>query len=111
MMTDNNESVTFTLSSPITDEELDEITDVELEHTNYIWFETPSGKQYKFVKERVGKWIKNMKVIETPEYKAFDPEWYCSCCNMKYDHWITPMVKYCLNCGARFEEERNEQSI
>lgn len=39
----------FTLNSPLTKEDWDKITDVELEHTKKIWFATPSGKKVEYV--------------------------------------------------------------
>lgn len=42
--------MTLTLNSPITEEQWDAITDVDLEHTNDITFYTKHGKEVKFVK-------------------------------------------------------------
>lgn len=44
-------SFEFTLHSPLTDEEWDLITDVDLDHTDNITFHTKNGKEVKFVKE------------------------------------------------------------
>jgi hypothetical protein len=42
---------TFTLSSPITEEDWDMITDVDFDHTNEITFHTRHGKEVKFIKQ------------------------------------------------------------
>lgn len=39
----------FTLNSPLTKEDWDKLSDVELEHTEKIWFMTPSGKKVEYV--------------------------------------------------------------
>ena len=44
------DEMTLTLNSPITEEQWDAITDVDLEHTNDITFYTKHGKEVKFVK-------------------------------------------------------------
>lgn len=44
------DEMTFTLNSPITEEQWDAITDVDFEHTNEITFHTKHGKEVKFVK-------------------------------------------------------------
>lgn len=60
-----DDKLTFTLKSPITDEQWDKITDADFEHTNHIWFETKHGK-VEFVKASV-----------QPEYKL--DEWCADC--------------------------------
>lgn len=44
------DEMTFTLNSPITEEQWDVINDVDFEHTNEITFHTKHGKEVKFVK-------------------------------------------------------------
>ena len=44
-----NDSFELALSNPLTQEEWDELTDVELERAQKIWFGTPSGKRIEFV--------------------------------------------------------------
>lgn len=45
-----NDTFSFTLESPLTEEQINLITDAELEHTDRIWFDTPKGKHIEFVK-------------------------------------------------------------
>lgn len=45
-----DDKLTLTLKSPITDEQWDDIIDVDFEHTDRIWFETKHGKLVEFVK-------------------------------------------------------------
>lgn len=43
-------SNTLTLNNPLSESDWDKISDVELEKTKHIWFETPSGKRVDFVR-------------------------------------------------------------
>ena len=45
------EEITLTLNKPITEEEWDMITDVDLDHTSEVLFHTKHGKKVRFVKE------------------------------------------------------------
>ena len=49
-MSDNFE---FTLHSPLTKEDWNKISDAELENTSSITFQTPKGKQVKYIKSEV----------------------------------------------------------
>ena len=49
-MSDNYE---FTLHNPLSKEDWDKLTDVELEKTEHIWFETPSGKKVDYISAKV----------------------------------------------------------
>ena len=44
---------TLELNSPISKEDWDKLTDVELEVSDHIWFTTPSGKRVDYVKADV----------------------------------------------------------
>ena len=50
-----NDTFSFTLESPLTEEQINLITDAEFEHTDRIWFDTPKGKHIEFVK--APQWI------------------------------------------------------
>ena len=50
-----SDEFTFKLDYPLTQEQIDVITDAELEHTSKIWFTTRSGKEVEFVK--TPQWI------------------------------------------------------
>lgn len=43
----------FTLHNPLSKEDWDKLTDVELEKTDHIWFETPSGKRVDYISTNV----------------------------------------------------------
>ena len=49
---------TLELNSPISKEDWDKLTDVELEVSDHIWFTTPSGKRVDYVKADVLEQIK-----------------------------------------------------
>lgn len=50
-----SDEFTFKLDYPLTQKQIDVITDAELEHTSKIWFTTRSGKEVEFVK--APQWI------------------------------------------------------
>jgi len=62
------DELSFTLSSPITEEEWDMISDVDFDNTNEITFHTKHGKEVKFVKAQ-------------PEYRLDE---FCTDCR-EYD--------------------------
>ena len=45
-----SDSFEFTLNSPLTQEDWNKITDAELENTMSITFQTPQGRQVKYIK-------------------------------------------------------------
>ena len=45
-----NDSFEFTLHSPLTKEDWNKISDAELENTMSITFQTPQGRQVKYIK-------------------------------------------------------------
>lgn len=44
-----SDSFEFTLHSPLSKEDWDKLTDVELERTERIWFKTPSGEKIDYI--------------------------------------------------------------
>ena len=44
-----SDSFEFTLNSPLSQEDWNKIMDVELDHTDKIWYKTPSGKEVAFI--------------------------------------------------------------
>lgn len=59
------DEMTLTLNSPITEEQWDDITDVDFEHTNEITFHTKHGKIVKFVKASAQTTERTNKHTET----------------------------------------------
>ena len=45
-----SDSFEFTLNSPLTKEDLDKISDVEFENTQSVTFQTPQGRQVRYIK-------------------------------------------------------------
>lgn len=99
------ENSELSLNSPITREEWDRITDVELERTEEITFRTPSGKEVPFRKVKHGKWAKSGQSF-------LHPKKFISYCCSECGYEDTEKIKYnfCPNCGAdmRGREETNE---
>ena len=58
-----NDSFEFTLHNPLTKEDWNKISDAELENTIVITFQTPQGRQVKYIKRDVLDKIK-AEIIE-----------------------------------------------
>ena len=64
-----NDTFSFALESPLTEEQINLITDAEFEHTDRIWFDTPKGKHIEFVK--APQWIPcSERLPEEDDYKS-----------------------------------------
>lgn len=87
------DELSFTLSSPITEEEWDMIADVDFEHTESILFHTKHGKEVEFVKRQKGKWMQEYKEATTR---------YCSNCD--FIVLEEEANNFCPNCGADMRE-------
>ena len=88
----------FTLNSPITEEQWDMITDVDFDHTNEIMFRTKHGKEVEFVKKSAqptGKWKYN------PDMDAY----VCDQCGEPCAGYVMqkPRDRFCKWCGAKLE--------
>lgn len=91
------DEMTLTLNSPITEEQLDAITDVDFDNTDEIYFHTKHGKEVYFVKRKTGKWMpqdlnKSDGLVTTLMY--YYPR--CSVCG----HSGEFTDNYCSYCGA-----------
>ena len=88
-MTDTFE---FTLNNPLTEEQWDMITDVDMERTDRVTFYTKHGKQAEFAKVRRAMWITGKS----------DGHVLCSFCGKDYDWTMEAQYyNYCPNCGAK----------
>lgn len=58
------DSFTFHLNSPLTEDDWNKIRDVELEHTERIWYSTPSGRRVDFINANVLDKIKEEIIKE-----------------------------------------------
>ena len=97
MMTDQ---LTLTLNSPITEEQWDDITDVDFDHTDRIMFHTKHGKEVKFVKRKRGHWIDEGVYADGHNIHAYR----CSECGghiLEYD-----ADPFCRWCGADMRGEQ-----
>ena len=96
------DEMTLTLSSPITEEQFDAITDVDFDNTDRIWFHTKHGKDVEFIKRKNGKWIKRDVPRQIHGISCSAPNWQCSVCKKWWFHngeglkWY----KFCPECGA-----------
>ena len=95
---------TFELNNPLTEEEWDLITDVDLDNTPSMMFHTKHGKDVEYVKVKHGRWVAENS---RPRSMIF----YCSeCKQIAYDAQGARGVPkrcryhYCPNCGARMDE-------
>lgn len=70
-----SDGFTFKLDYPLTQEQIDVITDAELEHTSKIWFKTRSGKEVEFVKAQ--RWIPcSERLPETADIVLVTNKWH-----------------------------------
>lgn len=102
-----SDEITFTLHSPLTEEEWDMIADVDLDHTPKIIFHTKHGKEVVFVKYKTGKWTHGREIaremIGDCTTAIFYDGWTCSECGCLVEKEREPRYKYCPNCGAKME--------
>lgn len=104
------DEITFTLHSPLTEEEWDMITDVDLDHTLEITFHTKHGKEVVFVKRKTGEWIER-----NPQNSDKCRLIECDKCgfshivgfNVPYEHWIENR-NFCERCGADMRGEGDD---
>lgn len=102
----------LTLNSPITEEQMDAITDIDFDNTSRIWFHTKYGKTVEFVKQKHGKWKFDVVAQYDLSYggRIYIPEYRCNQCRHYYEsyvRWDEPKIpedadfpKFCENCGA-----------
>lgn len=96
------EDSSLSFSSPITQEEWDRITDVELENTETITFKTPSGKEVPFRKVKRGEWVDGNRQTWNGTYWFI----YCSeCLHERKDCNHDNDTPFCPNCGADMRGE------
>lgn len=71
------DSFEFTLHNPLTKEDWDKITDVELENTMSVTFQTPQGRQVKYIRcevlDKVRAEITNIHLTDTDGHSG---NWY-----------------------------------
>lgn len=100
-----NVSRSLTLSSPITDEQWDMLTDVDLDKTDRVWFHTKHGKDVGFVKQKTGHWLKA---------GTYHGELRFMCSECENDETVPtatdfttgiayPIWEFCPWCGAKME--------
>lgn len=104
-------TLTLELDYPITEEQLDAILDIDMEHTVSVTFHTKHGKEVEFEKRKKGEWV----LYGNDDDCGFT--YWCSECNQQipedyfyseYEHgkWIpNEMWNYCPNCGADMRGE------
>ena len=67
-----SDSFEFTLHNPLTKEDWNRISDVELENTTSVTFQTPQGKRVKYIKCEVLDKIRAEIKALSPEPTAYD---------------------------------------
>ena len=110
------DEMTLTLSSPITEEQFDAITDVDFDNTDRIWFHTKHGKDVEFVKRKKGKWLfkeRREPVYDLSGVKTWGIAYMCSECG--FIHTVIEdfgQYAYCpnSNCGAEMEGKDGKQN-
>ena len=85
------DQMTFKLHHPLTEEEMDAITDADLENTPKITFHTKHGKEVTYKKHITGKWhevVVNGRMV-----------FICNQCGYQQQH----ETNYCSYCGMEAE--------
>ena len=87
----------LTLTTPITEEVWDMLTDVDFDHTNRITFHTKHGKEVEFIKKRTGHWIMDRSGAYS-----------CSECMEPCAGYVImrPRDNFCKMCGADMRGEQ-----
>ena len=96
-----NAEYSIELHNPLTEEEWDSLTDVDMEHTNSVTFNTKHGKEVVFIKVKHGRWIIPNECKTTEQYR-------CSVCgsNVHVPECMgEPTFRYCPDCGAQMGME------
>lgn len=98
------ETFELTLNNPLTEEQWDQIADVDMDRTDSVTFHTKHGKEVEFKKVRHGMWLPKHHYIAGHEFVSGH---ICSECgddalNAEGDEFLTD---YCPWCGARMDEE------
>lgn len=71
-----NDNYEFTLHSPLTKEDWNKISDAEHEHTKYVTFQTPQGRQVKYIKcdvlEKIKGYVDHIRNTGMGKKKSLD---------------------------------------
>jgi len=99
----------FTLNNPLTEEQWDMITDVDMDRTDKVTFRTKHGKEVEFAKVTLCKNCKHRPSrIEKNGGNWFDLEFPDNRCPCQGDdgryNWMPDDNWFCGN-GARMDEE------
>lgn len=97
------DEMTFTLSSPLTEDDWDAITDVDFEHSEKVSFSTKHGKIVVFVKEKTGEWLPS-ETQKEEDVSNGNYQYVCSRCGKSDTHAKTQDVPFCWWCGARMSD-------
>lgn len=106
-----NKEYSIELHNPLTEEEWDSLTDVDMEHTNSVTFNTKHGKEVVFIKQKHGRWIKDESTYAGPGLDNLQ----CSECKRNAVTWrrdipLSRMYRYCPNCGAKMDGGEDGQT-
>ena len=98
----NEFEATLTLNHPLTEEDMDILTDVDFDHTSRVWFYTKHGKEVEFVKVTRCENCKHCKIID---YYTTDNEKYVTMYHCKlFDDVLKNNDDFC-NYGERKNDE------
>ena len=92
--------LTLELDYPITEEQLDAILDIDMEHTVSVTFHTKHGKEVEFEKRKKGEWLL---------VKGSDGKDYHKCSECLHMQDITGVKNYCAVCGADMKGEYDDR--
>lgn len=87
------------LHSPLTEEDWDLITDVDLDHTPSVMFHTKHGKDVEYVKVKHGRWL---DAEPAPWGQVYET---CSECGIRQT-LDKGKDNFCGVCGAQMDEQQ-----
>lgn len=91
---ESEEGFTYKQEFQLSKDDMNLLQDPEFEHTDSVFYKTPSGKVVEFWKLKFGYWREKNSHTRM-----------CSRCGFEEVMWRTDIYDYCPNCGARMKEE------
>lgn len=101
------DEITLQLSNPLTQEDIDLITDVNMERTTKVWFRTPNGNEVEFVKVVRCKDCKHKPTRTGVNHDIEFPDDVCPCqCEDYWYSWM-PQDDFFCKFGRRKTDEES----
>lgn len=112
-----SDSFELTLHSPLTKEDWNKISDVEHEHTNFVTFQTPQGRQVRYIKcdvfDKIREEIEEEKECAYADFERYKVEylgqdWEDVCDSLPQDDFRYGMER-CIEIINKYRTESEAQ--